>query len=174
VWHDLVIASKFHVPESQFRPEVAAIAQVLGSALVSEPHLRRGIKELLQARDEQSQVDSANSLDGVVLRAVLSYCHLENQERVFVREIAEAANGIYRAEGESLRISSETTGHVLKNLGLYSRRLGNAGRGLVLDKATLSQAHRLAYGFDVLPPEPSCGYCHTLQTQQTEEFVQEV
>jgi hypothetical protein len=174
VWHDPVAASKFQVPETQFRPEVAAVAQVLGTALVSEPHLRRGIKELLQERDEQSRVDSASSLDGVVLRAVLSYCHLANQQKAFVREIADAANGIYRQEGESLRISSETTGHVLKNLGLYSRRLGNAGRGLILDKATQSQAHRLAYAYDVLPPQPSCGYCHRLQAQQTEELVQEV
>jgi hypothetical protein len=143
-------------------------------SLASEPHLQYGIMELLQARDEQSRVDNATSLDGLVLRAVLTFCHQANLQKVFVREIAEATNEIYRQEGESLRISSETVGHVLKNIGLYSRRLGNAGRGLILDKSTQAQAHRLAYAYDVLPPEPSCGYCHRLQTQQTEELVQEV
>ncbi len=174
MWHDVVAASKFQVSETKFRPEVAAIAQVLGMPLASEPHLQHGIMELLQERDEQSRVDSATSLDGLVLRAVLTYCHQESPQKVLVGKIAEAANDIYREEGESLRISSETVGHVLKNLGLYSRRLGNAGRGLILDKSTQSQAHRLAYAYDVLPPEPSCGYCHRLQTQQTEELVQEV
>lgn len=174
VWHDLVAASKFQVPETQFRPEVSAIAQVLGMALVSEPHLQRGIKELLQERDEQSRLDSVISVDGLVLRAVLSYCHQPTRQRVFVREIAEAANDINREERESLCISSETAGHILKNLGLYTRRLGNEGRGLILDKSTQSQAHRLAYSYDVLPPQPSCGFCHRLQTQQTEELVQEV
>jgi hypothetical protein len=174
VWHDVVAASKFQVSETKFRPEVAAIAQVLGMSLASEPHLQYGIMELLQARDEQSRVDNATSLDGLVLRAVLTFCHQANLQKVFVREIAEATNEIYRQEGESLRISSETVGHVLKNIGLYSRRLGNAGRGLILDKSTQAQAHRLAYAYDVLPPEPSCGYCNRLQTQQTEELVQEV
>lgn len=173
-WHDRVAASKFQVPETQFSPEVAAIVQVLGMALVSDPNLQRDIKELLQGRDEQSRVDSVISLDGLVLRAVLSHCHQANQDKVFVREIAEAANAINREEGESLRISSETTGHILKNLGLYSRRLGNAGRGLVLDKTTQSQAHRLAHSYDVLPALPSCGYCHKLQSPESEGLVQEV
>jgi len=125
----MVAASKFQVSETQFRPEVAAIAQALGMSLASEPDLQRGIMQLLQARDEQSRVDNATSLDNLVLRAVLHHCHQANQEKVFVSKIAEAANDIYREEGESLRISSETAGRVLKNLGLYSRRLGNAGRG---------------------------------------------
>src|SRR5207248_6720451 len=46
------------------------------------------------------------------------------------------ANRFYAEDGESLKVSSETVGHVLKYLGLYSRRLGNAGRGLIFDKAT--------------------------------------
>lgn len=173
-WHDRVAASKLQVPETQFSPEVAAIAQVLGMALVSEPHLQRDIKELLQGRDQQSRVDSLISLDGVVLRGVLFHCHQTNQEKVFVHEIAEAANEINRQEGESLRISNETTGHVLRNLGLYTRRLGNKGRGFVLDKSTQSQVHRLAHSYDVLPVEPSCGYCHHLQVQEPEGVVQEV
>jgi len=126
-----------------------------GSALVSEPQTKHDIKELLQERNEQSRVDNTISLDGVVLRAVLQYCHQANHEKVFVREIADAATEINREEGETLRVSNETAGHVLKNLGLYSRRLGSEGRGLILDKATQSQAHRLAFSYDVLPAQPS-------------------
>ena len=65
-------------------------------------------------------------------------------------------------------------GHVLKYLGLYSRRLGNAGRGLIFDKATQAHAHRLSHAYDVLTSEPSCEYCHELQQPQAEEVVQDV
>jgi hypothetical protein len=174
VWRDMVATSNFRVPVLQFRPEMAAIAQVLGAALVSEPDLQRGVVGLLEDSDQQARVDSVSSLEGVVLRAVLAYCHQANHEKVFVREIATASTEINREEGEPLQINSETAGHVLKGLGLYTRRIGNAGRGLVLDKSTQSQVHGLAHAYDVLPQEPSCGYCQKFQIEESKEHVQEV
>jgi len=169
---DVVAASKFRV--SGFRPEVCAIAQVLGASMGCDPELQRGIIELLKERDEQSRVDHASGQNGMVLRAVLWHCHQHNQQQVFVREIAATANQINREEGESLKISNETVGHVLKNLGLYTRRLGKAGRGLMLDKATQSRAHELSYASDVLPDSagvPDCGHCHKMQLLETQEVV---
>jgi hypothetical protein len=169
---DVVAASKFRV--SGFRPEVCAIAQVLGASMGCDPELQRGIIELLKERDEQSRVDHASGQNGMVLRAVLWHCHQHNQQQVFVREIAATANQIYHEEGESLTISNETVGHVLKNLGLYTRRLGKAGRGLMLDKATQSRAHELSYASDVLPDSagvPDCGHCHKMQLLETQEVV---
>jgi hypothetical protein len=163
LWHDVVRGSKSQDSQLHFRPELGATVQVLGAACVSEPDLKHGIMELLQERDEQSRVDVASSLNGIVLRALLLYCHQTDKQEVFVREIAEAASGIWRQDGESLRIRSERAGFVLKDLGLYSRRLGSKGRGLILDKSTQSQVHQLAYTYDVLPSEPCCGYCQSLQ-----------
>jgi len=136
--------------------------------------LQHGIIELLKERDEQLRVDHASGQNGMVLRAVLWHCHQHNQQQVFVREIAATANQLYREEGESLTISNETVGHVLKNLGLYTRRLGKAGRGLMLDKATQSRAHELSYASDVLPDSagvPDCGHCHKMQLLETQEVV---
>ena len=116
---------------------------------------------------------AATGVSGLVLRAVLFHCHQKDQ-RTFVREIAATANRFYAEDGESLKVSSETVGHVLKYLGLYSRRLGNAGRGLMFDKATQSHAHRLGHAYDVLTSEPSCENCHELQQPQSEEVVQDV
>jgi hypothetical protein len=59
-------------------------------------------------------------------------------------------------------------------LGLHSRRLGNAGRGLIFDKATQTHAHRLSYAYDVFAADTSCTYCHELQPPQKEEVVQDV
>jgi hypothetical protein len=169
---DKVAASKYRV--SAFRPEICAIAEALGAAIADDPELQGGITKLLEERDEQARVDRANGQNGVVLRAVLIYCHEHTQEQVFVREIAATANEIYHEDGESLRISNETVGHVLKSLGLYSRRLGGAGRGLILDKATQSRVHRLGQAYEVLPAVPTCGFCQSIQIAQPQAVVMDV
>jgi len=172
--HDQVANSTFRVPVSQFRPEVRAMAEVLGAVIVEDLKLRQGIIELLQERDEQARVDRASGQEGMVLKAVLWHCHQPDHQQVFVREIATTASQIYSEEGESLKISNETVGHVLKNLGLYTRRLGNSGRGLMLDKTTQARVHELGYANEVLPDSagaPACGYCHQFQLKQAEEVV---
>jgi hypothetical protein len=169
--HDKVKSANFHV--SGFRPEISVAADVLGAAIVDDVDLQRGVIDVLKDRDEQSRVDRATGVNGLVLRAVLFHCH-QKEERKFVREIAATANQFYAEDGELLRVSSETVGHVLKYLGLYSRRLGNAGRGLVFDKATQGHAHRLSHAHDVLTSEPSCEHCHGLQQSQSQEVVQDV
>jgi hypothetical protein len=169
--HDKVASANFRVPG--FRPEVSIVADVLAAAIVDDVELQRGIIEVLKDRDEQSRVDRATGVNGLVLRAVLFHCHQKDQ-RKFVREIAATANRLYAEDGESLKLSSETIGHVLKSLGLYSHRLGNAGRGLIFDKATESHAHRLSHAYEVLIAEPSCEHCHELQQSQSEGVVQDV
>jgi hypothetical protein len=172
--HDDVAASKFRVPGFQFRPEVAAMAQVLGASIVKDLELQHGVIELLKEWDEQSRVDRASGQDAMVLKAVLWHCHQSDQQQLFVREIAATANRIYGDEGESLKITNETVGHLLTNLGLYTRRLGNAGRGLVLDKATQARVHELSYANEVItdsPESPACGHCYKMQVQETQEVV---
>jgi hypothetical protein len=169
--HDKVAAANFRV--SGFRPEISLVAEALGAAIVDDVDLQRGIIDVLKDRDERSRTDRATGVNGLVLRAVLFHCH-QKEQRKFVREIAATANGFYADDGESLRVSSETVGHVLKSLGLYTRRLGNAGRGLIFDKPTQSHAHKLGHSYDVLASEPSCTYCHELQASQSEEVVQGV
>ena len=168
-YHDLVVSSKTSDPRFQFRPEVSAIAQALSAPVEHDPELRRGVFELLPERDQQSRVDRACGQDGMVLKALLSHCHQPEEQRVFVHEIATTANAM-REEGE-LKISNEAVGHVLKNLGLYTRRLGSTGRGLLLDKALQLRAHELGYANEVLTEDPdgsACGYCHNLQVSETQ------
>jgi hypothetical protein len=167
--HDKVAESTFRV--SGFRPEVRAIAEVLGATVVDDEKLQNKLIDLLKERDEQSRVDHSVGLKGAVVRAVLSHCHQRDQEKIYVRDIAATVNQIYSEEGESVRVNSETVGHVLKSLGLYSRRLGNAGRGLMLEKSLQSHAHRLGSAYDVLPAEPACGFCQTTQISDSKGLV---
>ena len=171
VAHDRVVSSTFKV--TGFLPELCAMAQVLGAPLEDDPELQVSIIDLLKEFDEQVRVDRSGELSAMVLRAVLVYCHQPDQEQVFVREIAATANELYREEGESIRISNERVGHVLKSLGLYTRRLGNAGRRLRLDQATQIRVHELSHANEVLPESEGiiCGHCHKLQILETQEGV---
>ena len=169
--HDKVARSNFRV--SGFRPETCAIAEVLGAAIVDNTELQARVIALMGERDKQSRVDRSSGIHGMVVRAVLLHCHESDQPKLFVREIAETVNQIYRQEGESSKVSSETVGHVLKSLGVYSQRLGSAGRGFLLQKALHVQAHRLGAAYDVLPEVPACGYCNALQKTETEKLVQD-
>lgn len=166
---DLVEVSRFRA--SGLLPELCAVARQLGAAIVDDAELQKGIIELLQEQDEQARVDRAGGLKGVILKAVLFHCHQSDEQQVFAGEIADTVNRIYVDEGESRKVSSETVGHVLKDLGLYSRRLGSAGRGLILDRSTQLRAHKLSSAYEVLPNLPHCGYCHELQVLQSEDVM---
>jgi len=165
-----------HVTNSRFGsdgllPELGAVAQQLGSTIVGDDNLQKRIIDVLKGRSEHARVDRCSGLKAMVLRAVLFHCHQSDQQQVFARDLAATVNRVYREEGESLKVSSETVGRVLKSLGLYSRRLGNGGRGLMLDKSTQVQAHELSHAYEVLPAAPDCGYCHRLQSPQSEGVV---
>jgi hypothetical protein len=170
--HDHVESSKFGV--NGFMPEFCAVAQALGAPIVNDTKLQTAIIELLRGQNEQARVDRASGLNAVVLRAVLFHCHEGDQQQAFVREITATVNQILEQEGESLKVSNETVGHVLKSLGLYTSRLGSTGRGLVLDKAMRFRAHELCYIHQVAPDPaeaPGCGHCHNLQVQQRSEVM---
>lgn len=167
---DKVASSNFHV--SSFRPEISAIAEALGSAIVDNVELRQGIVRLLQAQDEHARMEQSSGTIGTVLRALLFHCHQSDEERVFVREIASTANRIAIEEGEVVKLSNEKVGHVLKNLGLYTRRLGNAGRGLFLDKPTQVRTHRLSEAYDVLKTQAGCSFCPPPQSEGAEVVLQ--
>jgi hypothetical protein len=170
--HDSVAASTFRV--TGFVPELCAMAQVLGAPLEGEPELQKGIIELLGELNEQVRADCSCGLSAMVLRAVLWHCHQPDQQQVLVHEVAEKVNEFYREEGESLRVSNATVGHTLKNLGLYTRRLGSAGRGLSLDKVIQKRTHELSYTNEAYPNGdvlPACGYCHTMQVLENTQIV---
>lgn len=65
------------------------------------------------------------------------------------------------ARAERLHYSAETFGHQLKKIGLSTRRLGKAGKGLAMDLATTARIHELAsvYGDVGLEQDESNLHC---------------
>jgi hypothetical protein len=164
--HDLVGFDDFE-PRT-LSPEASAVALQLGAAIIDDRALQQGILDLVKEKDEQDRADRTMAVSAMVLKAVLHHCHEGEQQRVHVRELAATVNNLYRNEGESTKLSNERLGHVLKNLGLYTRRLNSAGRGLVLDSATRIRAHELSYVNEVLPEVPLCGHCQILQIPEND------
>jgi hypothetical protein len=138
------------------------IANVLGACIVDAPALQTELVSLLAPRAQLISGDRAGSLEALAVEAALSLCH-QAKTQVLVREIADEANRIYGIRGEKLQVSAEKLGHKLKKVGLYTRRLGASGNGLLFDRPTQILVHDLAAAYlghreDV--QDTHCSLCH--------------
>jgi hypothetical protein len=101
---------------------------------------------LLKPLAGQQLADRSESLEAVAIEAALTLCH-KGKDQVFVREIASEVNLLQQAHGEKLLFTPEAVGHKLKKLGLFTRRLGQGGKGLVMDNATKTLLHEVAIAY---------------------------
>ena len=115
------------------------IANALGSCIVDATDLQTQLLALLKPKNQQHLAERAESLEALIVRAALNLCQ-QGKDEVFVKEIASELNRLLEAHGETRRFSPEKVGHRLRNLGLLTRRLSQAGNGLQLDQET---RHRL-------------------------------
>ena len=123
--------------------DTRAIANALGACIIESPGLQSKLISLLAPFESQRQADRSTSLEALTLEATLNLAH-SGQGQILVNEIANEVNRIALARGERLQYSAETIGHKLKKIGLVTRRLGKAGKGLVMDLATMAGVHDLA------------------------------
>jgi hypothetical protein len=126
--------------------DMRAIANALGACVIDSPELQSQLISLLTPFETQRQADRSTCLEALTLEATLNLAHA-GETQILVGEIANEVNRIALARGERLHYSAETVGHRLKKIGLVTRRLGKAGKGLSLDLATLKHAHELASGY---------------------------
>jgi hypothetical protein len=141
--------------------DTRAIANALGACVIDSPDLQSQLISLLTPVESQREADRSTGIEAVTLQATLTLCHAGKQE-LLVGEIANEVNRVQKARGERLTYSAEKVGHSLKKVGLYTRRLGNAGRGLVLELAAKVRLHELAaaYGGAGLDQDEKNLHCH--------------
>ena len=123
--------------------DTRAIANALGACVIDSPELQSQLISLLTPVESQRQADRSTCIEAATLEATLNLAHA-GKAQVLVNEVANEVNRIALARGERLHFSAETIGHRLKKVGLVTRRLGKAGKGLVMDLATMTRAHELA------------------------------
>jgi hypothetical protein len=140
--------------------ETRAIANALGACVIDSPELQLQLISLLTPVENQRQADRSTSLEASTLEATLNLAHA-GKAQILVNEVANEVNRIAIARGERLHYSAETIGHRLKKIGLVTRRLGRAGKGLVMDLATMTRAHELAvvYGGAGLEQDETNRHC---------------
>lgn len=157
---NLVKAYKSDFNASELPVESRSIANALGASVVDSPTLQAELVSLLAPRAEQRLANRSSSLEGVTVEAVLALCH-QGKTQLLAGEIAVEVNRISKARGERLECSPEKIGHTLKKVGLFTRRLGQAGKGLVVDQATPARVHQLSarYGCVGLGEEDENLHC---------------
>lgn len=118
------------------------------------PELRQRLVALLKSQDQQSLSEMSGTSEAIVVEATQALSR-DGREQAYAREIADAANRLLEARGETVRLSPEKVGHRLRSLGLRTRRLSQTGNGLTFDKATIARIQQLAaaYLMDDTPPE---------------------
>lgn len=152
-----VRSSEFDAP--LFTAPLRELARSLCACLVGAPELQSRIAALLQERDEEMRSDRAAEPESIVIEAALFFCHEGERTSVLVGEVAQAANAIFTGRGETIELQPRAAGEHLKSLGLRTRRLGKAGRGLRLDHKMRRNIHRLAYDYEVRSVEEGLHLC---------------
>jgi hypothetical protein len=124
-------------------PETSAVAKALGSCLADSPDLQAALVSILAPRDQQRISERLDTAEALVIEAVLALSR-GGAEQLYAKEIAVEVNRLLEARGERSKLSPEKVGHRLRRLGLMTRRLSQAGNGLVMDKETLTRLQMLS------------------------------
>ena len=141
--HNLIKVENSTFDAQELPPDIRPVANALGGCVVGSSELQSELISLLNPQVEQQLTDRSSSLEGMTLEAVLSLAH-QGHSKLLGGEIATTVNVIAKTRGERPDFKPENIGHTLKKLGLFTRRLGKDGRGLVVDQPTLIRIHELA------------------------------
>ena len=105
---------------------------------MDSPDLQTALVAILAPRDQQQISERLDTAEALVVEAVLALSR-GGAEQLYARDIAVEANRLVEARGERSKLSPEKVGHRLRKLGLPTRRLSQAGNGLVMDNETLTR-----------------------------------
>ncbi|MFZ1975371.1 MAG: hypothetical protein WAU89_21180 [Candidatus Acidiferrales bacterium] len=154
-----VSAANFDAPH--FSSPTREIARMLGKSIVQDPSLQRCLLMILGPQDEDARVRRTDSIEAVVAEAALFLSHEGARRQARVGEVATIANGILKGRGESLELDAREVGNHLRALGLFSQRLGRAGRGFRFTNDVRRKIHHLARAYDVRTglDDATCEFC---------------
>jgi hypothetical protein len=156
-------ASHFDAP--QLSSPTHEIANTLGKCIVDDDSLQRVLLMLLESQDRDVRTRRTDSIQAVEAEAVLFLSHELDRTQARVGEIADVVNGILKGRGESIELDPREVGHNLRSLGLFSERLGRAGRGIRFTNEVRNRIHHLARAYDVrsIQDNASCEFCAEIE-----------
>jgi hypothetical protein len=158
----------FDVPH--FTSPTREIACMLGNSIVDDPALQRSLLMILEPQDQDVCIRRTDSIEAVVAEAALFLSHEGARSQARVGEIATVASGICKGRGENIILDPRAVGHHLRALGLFSQRLGRAGRGILFASEIRRKIHELAQAYEVRTAldNPSCTFCAEVKSRTTD------
>ena len=150
-----------HFDAPKLSSPMREIAIMLGSSIADDPSLQGLVPMLLQPQDDDVRIRRTDSFEAVVNEAALFLAHEAKRGQARVGEIATIANGILRNRGESLQLDPRAVGNYLRASGLFTLRLGRAGRGIRFTNEIREKIHQLARAYDVRSTQGDvrCEFC---------------
>ena len=140
--------SGFDAPQLAF--PTREIARALGDCIVDDHELQSRIIPLLAEQDEDTRIRRTTTFEAVVVEAGLLFCHEKTKrESAYVGEFATVSNAILEGRGEQIELEPRAVGDILRSVGLFTCRLGHAGRGVLLLSQVRKKIHELACRFGV-------------------------
>ena len=116
---------------------------------------------ILEPQDQDVRIRRTDSIEAVVVEAALFLSHESARSQALIGAITTIANGILKGRGENIILDPRAVGHHLRALGLFSERLGRAGRGIRFTNEVRRRIHALALAYDVRTAmdNSSCEFC---------------
>jgi hypothetical protein len=162
-----VKASKFDAPRLAY--PARHVARTLGACVVDDPEAESRITSLLQDQDEDSRLRDSTAIPSVVIEAALFLCHENKRSAALVGELATISSAIFKGRDEIIELEARAVGSILRSIGLFTQRIGSAGRGLLLTNDMRRRIHDLAWRYNVLSVqhqvEDLCRYCKETRSQ---------
>ena len=151
--------SHFDAPE--LSSPMREIASMLGNSITDDPSLQGLIPMLLEPQDQDVRIRRTDSVEAVVNEGTLFLAHEAKRGQARVGEITTIANGILRNRGESIQLDPRAVGNYLRASGLFTQRLGRAGRGIRFTNEIRRRIHQLASAYDVrsIQGDARCEFC---------------
>lgn len=150
-----------HFDAPQLSSPMREIASMLGNSIADDSSLQRLVTMILEPQDHDVRTRRTDSIQAVVNEAALFLTHKAERSQARVGEIATIANGILKGRGESIHLDPREVGNHLRASGLFSERLGRAGRGLRFTNEIRRRIHELARAYEVrsLEGDARCEFC---------------
>jgi hypothetical protein len=150
-----------HFDAPKLSSPMREIASMLGNSIAGDPSLQGLVSMLLEPQDSDVRIRRTDSLEAVVNEAALFLAHEAKRGQARVGEITAIVNGILRNRDESIQLDPRAVGNYLRAGGLFTQRLGRAGRGIRFTSEIRRRIHQLATAYDVraMQDDGRCEFC---------------
>jgi hypothetical protein len=113
-----VRGSQFDAPN--FSSPTREIACMLGASIVDDPALQRCVPMILESQDQDVRIRRTDSIQAVMVEAILFLSHEGSRRQARIGEIASIANGILKGRGDNFELDPREVGNHVRALGFFS------------------------------------------------------